>query len=87
MAAQILRRGNERPNVDDEAFIAAGAMVAGGVAAAEGASIWFKCALRGDVGRITIGARSHAGGGCDAHGEQEDTGRPAMGQAARQVRA
>jgi len=69
MAAQILRLGDEWPKVDDEAYIAAGAVVVGDVIVAAGASVWFNCVLRGDVARITIGERTNVQDGAILHSD------------------
>jgi carbonic anhydrase/acetyltransferase-like protein (isoleucine patch superfamily) len=46
------------PRVADDAWLAPTATVIGDVEIATGASIWFGAVLRGDVGRIRIGAGS-----------------------------
>lgn len=47
------------PRVAPDAFVAPGAVLVGDVTIAEGASVWYGCVLRGDVGYIRIGARSN----------------------------
>ena len=47
------------PQVDDNAFIAANAVVIGDVSIGVDASVWFGCVIRGDVQHISIGARSN----------------------------
>lgn len=55
------------PQIDDSAFIAANAIVIGNVSIAADASIWFGCVIRGDVQRISIGARSNIQDGTIIH--------------------
>jgi carbonic anhydrase/acetyltransferase-like protein (isoleucine patch superfamily) len=47
------------PLVDPTAFIAPGADVLGDVRVGAEASIWYQCVLRGDIGPITVGARTN----------------------------
>ena len=47
------------PRVAASAWIAPGARVIGDVTIDDDSSIWYNCVLRGDVERITIGARSN----------------------------
>ncbi|WP_432647691.1 gamma carbonic anhydrase family protein [Mitsuokella sp.] len=47
------------PKIDDEAFLAPGAVVLGDVEVAKYASIWPAAVVRGDVGFIRIGAYSN----------------------------
>ncbi len=47
------------PRISPDAFIADNATIIGDVEIAEGASVWFGCVLRGDVGPIRIGKRSN----------------------------
>lgn len=43
------------PTIHPTAFVAEGADVIGKVTIGQGASIWFRCVLRGDVNRIVVG--------------------------------
>ncbi len=47
------------PVLGKEAFVADGATVLGRVHLGEGASVWYGSVLRGDVGRIDVGARTN----------------------------
>jgi carbonic anhydrase/acetyltransferase-like protein (isoleucine patch superfamily) len=47
------------PRIAPSAFIADGAAVIGDVELGEDASIWYGAVLRGDVGKIVIGARTN----------------------------
>ncbi|WP_439532861.1 gamma carbonic anhydrase family protein [Polymorphobacter sp.] len=55
------------PRVHDTAFVAPGAQVIGDVTIGADSSIWYNCVLRGDVQRITIGARSNIQDGSVLH--------------------
>jgi carbonic anhydrase/acetyltransferase-like protein (isoleucine patch superfamily) len=47
------------PLVHPSAFIAPGADVMGDVRLEAEASVWYQCVLRGDIGPITVGARTN----------------------------
>ncbi len=47
------------PVINDSAYVAPGAAVTGDVVIGEEASLWFNVSIRGDVGKIRIGARSN----------------------------
>lgn len=47
------------PKLAEGAWVAPNATVIGDVELGEGASVWFGCVLRGDVGSIRIGARTN----------------------------
>ena len=49
------------------AFVAAGSNVIGDVVLGERSSVWFNCALRGDVNYIRVGARSNVQDGTIVH--------------------
>lgn len=51
--------GGKVPRVAPGAFVAPNATLIGDVEIAEGASVWFGAVLRGDIGRIRVGARSN----------------------------
>jgi carbonic anhydrase/acetyltransferase-like protein (isoleucine patch superfamily) len=57
----------ESPVVSSTAFIAEGAILAGGVAIGDEAGIWYGCVLRGDINHIRIGARSNLQDGTIVH--------------------
>lgn len=48
-----------KPTVDDSAFVAETALIAGDVEVAAQANIWYGCVIRGDVGAVRIGQRSN----------------------------
>src|SRR3954469_21866437 len=56
-----------RPTLHDSVFVAPGTHVIGDVHIAEGASLWFNCVVRGDVGSIRIGARTNVQDGTIVH--------------------
>jgi carbonic anhydrase/acetyltransferase-like protein (isoleucine patch superfamily) len=49
----------QRPVLGSAAFVAPGATVVGDVIIGNEASVWFGAVLRGDVERLTVGARSN----------------------------
>lgn len=54
--------GNEKilkPVIHPSAFIAEGARIYGDVEIGEGASVWFNAVIRGDEGKISIGANTN----------------------------
>jgi carbonic anhydrase/acetyltransferase-like protein (isoleucine patch superfamily) len=58
--ARVISLGNGRePTVDNEAWVAPGAVLAGAIALAPGASVWYGTVLRAEHERIEIGARSN----------------------------
>jgi gamma-carbonic anhydrase len=63
----IIPFGSHVPQIADDAFIAAGARIIGKVTIGAGSSIWFNCVLRGDVGSISVGARSNIQDGSIVH--------------------
>ena len=63
------------PVIAASAFIAPGTTIIGDVTIGEDASIWYNCVLRGDVERITIGARSNIQDGSVVHA---DPGAPTL---------
>jgi carbonic anhydrase/acetyltransferase-like protein (isoleucine patch superfamily) len=63
----LYRFGDTRPKVADSAFIAPGARIIGNVTIGEDSSIWYNCVLRGDVERITVGARTNIQDGSVVH--------------------
>ncbi len=66
--------GNARPRVADTAFIAPGAQVIGDVVIGENSSIWYNCVLRGDIERISVGARSNIQDGSVVHVTRKNQG-------------
>jgi carbonic anhydrase/acetyltransferase-like protein (isoleucine patch superfamily) len=63
----LLPFGDEAPQVAAAAFIAPGSRIIGAVTLGEDSSIWYNCVLRGDVGRITVGARTNLQDGTTVH--------------------
>lgn len=55
------------PTIEENVFIAPGAMVIGDVVIREGASIWYNTVIRGDTGRIVIGRRTNIQDNCTLH--------------------
>ena len=67
MSGIILPFKGVRPRIAPSAFIAPTAVVIGDVEVDEGASLWFGAVVRGDVNRITIGARTNIQDGTIIH--------------------
>ncbi|WP_164155632.1 gamma carbonic anhydrase family protein [Sandarakinorhabdus rubra] len=59
--------GTVYPQIADDVFIADGARIIGKVTIGAGSSIWFNCVLRGDVGAISVGARTNIQDGSIVH--------------------
>lgn len=55
------------PAVHPSVYIAGGAQVIGDVDLAEDVNIWFNAVLRGDINRITVGARTNIQDGAVVH--------------------
>ncbi|GGI84933.1 gamma carbonic anhydrase family protein [Polymorphobacter multimanifer] len=55
------------PTIDPSAFVAPGAQLIGDVTLGPDSSVWYNCVLRGDVERITVGARSNIQDGSVVH--------------------
>lgn len=55
----ILSLDGKTPRVAEGAFIAPNAVLIGDVVIEAGASVWFGCVLRADVGSIRVGPRSN----------------------------
>ncbi len=55
------------PDIHPSVFLPEDVIVIGDVRIAENASIWFGTVIRGDVNRITIGARSNIQDNCTLH--------------------
>lgn len=61
--------GDRVPTVDETAWVAPGAVLAGAVTVGPGAGIWYACVLRADLDAITIGARTNIQDGCVLHAD------------------
>lgn len=55
----IVPYGGRAPRIPDSAFVAPTAVVVGDVVLGEEASLWYGVIARGDVGAISVGARSN----------------------------
>jgi gamma-carbonic anhydrase len=67
MTVTILPFGGIAPRIAADAFIAPGARIVGDVRIGAQASIWYNCVLRGDIGKISIGARTNVQDGTVIH--------------------
>ena len=63
----LLPFGEDSPQVSAAAFVAPGTRIIGAVTLGEESSIWYNCVLRGDVGRISVGARTNIQDGTTVH--------------------
>jgi len=72
----IYRFINERPQLGARVFIDARASVTGAVLLGDDVSVWPMTVIRGDVNRITIGARSNIQDGCVLHVTHEGPWQP-----------
>jgi carbonic anhydrase/acetyltransferase-like protein (isoleucine patch superfamily) len=72
--AELIAFDGVVPSVDDSAFVAAGSRVIGNVTVGADASIWYNCVLRGDVNRITVGARTNIQDGTVIHVDSPKNG-------------
>ncbi|MFD4572453.1 gamma carbonic anhydrase family protein [Streptomyces sp. NPDC058417] len=61
--------GGREPDIDAEAFVAPNATVIGGVTLEAGASVWYGAVVRGDVERISVGARSNVQDNATLHAD------------------
>lgn len=75
-ALTLIKFGEAEPQVHSSAFIAPGAQVIGNVQVKEEASIWYNCVIRGDVNRISIGARTNIQDGSVIHVDSAKPGSP-----------
>lgn len=64
----ILTYRDITPKVDSSAFVASTAIISGNVEIGKKSGIWFGCAVRGDVSKITIGENSNIQDNCVLHG-------------------
>ena len=55
------------PTIEENVFIAPGAMIIGNVTIREGASIWYNAVVRGDSAPIVIGRRTNIQDNCVLH--------------------
>lgn len=55
------------PTIEEDVFIAPGAIIIGNVTLRSGVSVWYNAVLRGDVGPIVIGHRTNIQDNCTLH--------------------
>jgi carbonic anhydrase/acetyltransferase-like protein (isoleucine patch superfamily) len=67
------------PRLAPSAFVAPGAALIGDVELGEEATVWFNCALRGDVAAIRVGARSNIQDGTILHTSSGEGGATIIG--------
>jgi carbonic anhydrase/acetyltransferase-like protein (isoleucine patch superfamily) len=59
------------PTIEENVFIAPGAMIIGNVTIREGASIWYNAVVRGDSAPIVIGQRTNIQDNCVLHVDED----------------
>ncbi|EYE89626.1 hypothetical protein Q428_00960 [Fervidicella metallireducens AeB] len=59
------------PKIHDKAFVAETSDIIGDVVIEEGASIWYRAVLRGDINKITIGKNSNVQDGVIIHSDMD----------------
>lgn len=62
----------KRPHIGERVFVAATAALIGEVELGDDCSIWYGTVLRGDVQKITVGARTNIQDNCTVHVTNED---------------
>ena len=62
---------NHEPSLGQRVFVAENAAVIGNVTIGDDCSIWYSAAIRGDVNRIEIGARTNVQDNCTIHVHHE----------------
>lgn len=67
---RILGFGDDFPELDDDAFVAAGATLIGRVQLGSGSSVWYGSVLRGDSDAIVVGAQTNVQDGCVLHADE-----------------
>jgi len=67
MAGLILPYRGILPKIDENAFIAETAVIAGDVEIGADTGIWYGCVIRGDVNQVRIGARTNIQDGTIIH--------------------
>jgi carbonic anhydrase/acetyltransferase-like protein (isoleucine patch superfamily) len=72
--AQLITFGGKTPRIHPQAFVAPGARLIGDVEIGPEASIWYNCVLRGDVNRISVGARTNIQDGSVIHVDSPKAG-------------
>jgi gamma-carbonic anhydrase len=73
---QQIAYGGFKPKVANDAFVAPGCRIIGNVEIGAESSIWYNSVLRGDVNRISIGARSNIQDGTVIHVDSPAPGNP-----------
>ncbi|MGK2909071.1 MAG: gamma carbonic anhydrase family protein [Sphingobium sp.] len=72
--ASIIALNGIAPRIHQSAFIAPGCRIIGDVEIGEQASVWYNCVIRGDVNRVTIGARTNIQDGTVIHCDSDKDG-------------
>jgi len=77
--ANIIAFEGKTPEVHPDCFLAVSADIIGGVALAEGASVWNNVTIRGDINRIQIGKYTNVQDGSTIHVDRPRPGQPEWG--------
>jgi carbonic anhydrase/acetyltransferase-like protein (isoleucine patch superfamily) len=75
--ANLIPFGGKAPRIHPDAFVAPGAQLIGDIEIGSEASVWYNCVLRGDVNRISIGARTNIQDGTILHVDSPRPGQEA----------
>ncbi|MEU0969267.1 gamma carbonic anhydrase family protein [Streptomyces sp. NPDC005917] len=67
--ALIVGIGGREPKIEDDVFVAPTASVIGDVTLKGGASVWYGAVVRGDVEKITVGARANVQDNATLHAD------------------
>lgn len=59
------------PTIEEDVFIAPGAMIIGNVTIHSGASIWYNTVIRGDIGPVVIGYKTNIQDNCTLHLDED----------------
>lgn len=65
----IAALGQRRPEIAEDAFLAAGCYVLGAARVGAGASVWYGTVIRADAEAITVGAHTNLQDGCVLHAD------------------
>ena len=67
----VMKINGIQPQIHESSFIAPGAQIAGNVELKENTGIWHNAVLRGDMAKITVGARSNVQDNCTLHCDRD----------------
>jgi carbonic anhydrase/acetyltransferase-like protein (isoleucine patch superfamily) len=76
LGPRLIAIDGKAPRIADDAFVAPGCSIVGDVEIGAEASLWYNCVVRGDVNRVTIGARTNIQDGSTIHCDSPAPGQP-----------